>query len=68
MNINTFSTGLTIFVKDLYNLTQGNDETVKAIVTNHAVAQLDDDIKRDIKILHSTVKVLIYLFIYLLFI
>ena len=44
MKINIFSTDLKNCVKELYKLTQDNDEAMEAIAINHVVAQLDYDI------------------------
>ena len=51
MEINIFSTELKNCVKELYKLSQGDGGAIEAIVIYNVVAQLDDDIQRDIKVL-----------------
>ena len=51
-NINIFCNTLRTFVKELYGLDNAN--AVDAIAINHVMAQLDEEIRRDVKILQLT--------------
>ena len=51
-NINNFCNTLRTFVKELYGLDNAN--AVDAIAINHVMPQLDEEIRRDVKILQLT--------------
>ena len=50
-NINLFCNSLRSMIRKLYNLTDLDELSIDAIAINHVIAQLDEPVRQDVKML-----------------